>query len=308
MDDYRRNSRNSQFPRGPGLRQNISQPQNTPGAHLHLNAHGMNLGQAPHAAVLRPGLANLVYGRGSRRLHGKQSGPPTNQHWLGGYWRGRQNGFPGDVRPSQQPYQDGDPISTVDYWNHRQGKPITLKPYQERALYQDADIFQETVPTQNFLVERQDRENAARQLRFNQLSPQEKTAQSAWVEAYILKLPGCPSTQPWARFEGGYRCQGGHHFMTDAQIARGQGGYYRAVNKLMLGDDSEVWKRGNWTRGPPDYDISEGGGPRWELPWEGPLYGLDQRWETYKRFLLSKPGGQQQIDNMVAGIDLTGRT
>ena len=69
---------------------------------------------------------------------------------------------------------------------------------------------------------------AARQTQIESMAPRERAEQEQWAQAQLAQNAGtCVAGFSWSRIEGGYRCRGGAHMVTDELLAEGKGGYYR---------------------------------------------------------------------------------
>jgi hypothetical protein len=72
-----------------------------------------------------------------------------------------------------------------------------------------------------------DQEMASRQIHIDNLLPVERQKQEAWVQIQIQQMGGpCAAGYDWYRVQGGYRCNGGRHMVTDELLAEGKGGCY----------------------------------------------------------------------------------
>ncbi|KAF4636452.1 hypothetical protein G7Y89_g1638 [Cudoniella acicularis] len=67
---------------------------------------------------------------------------------------------------------------------------------------------------------------AARQTQYQSLPPHKRAKQEEWAQNFLRNSGICPAGWQWLREGPGYRCQGGHHFITDQLIAKGRGGFY----------------------------------------------------------------------------------
>ncbi|KAF8867013.1 hypothetical protein BDZ45DRAFT_559840, partial [Acephala macrosclerotiorum] len=73
-----------------------------------------------------------------------------------------------------------------------------------------------------------DRKMASRQTKIESLPKEERKKQEEWAQKQ-LQSPGlspCPGGLDWTRHAGGYVCDSGLHFIPDAVLAEGKGGYY----------------------------------------------------------------------------------
>lgn len=68
---------------------------------------------------------------------------------------------------------------------------------------------------------------ASQQSRIDSLPPAERQKQEAWAQYQLQQIQGtCVAGFAWGRIQGGYRCHGGHHMVTDELLAEGRGGCY----------------------------------------------------------------------------------
>ncbi|KAH8757788.1 hypothetical protein BGZ57DRAFT_722867, partial [Hyaloscypha finlandica] len=67
---------------------------------------------------------------------------------------------------------------------------------------------------------------ASRQTMYDFLSPEEQKFQEDWAQEKINQMRPCPAGLWWDRIPGGYACTGGHHWMSDELLAKGEGGWY----------------------------------------------------------------------------------
>jgi len=120
--------------------------------------------------------------------------------------------------------------------------------------------------TKSLIASSIDQEMAKRQVRYDTLSPAEKSKQDKWAQKQIQRWRGCPVGWPWTRFPSkksqerdskvglkGYRCFGGGetHLMTDEQVAEGKGGFYN----IFLQDDGTLDTVGPWYPDPAVPDV-----------------------------------------------------
>jgi hypothetical protein len=82
---------------------------------------------------------------------------------------------------------------------------------------------------------------ATRQTEYELLAPQEQKKQEEWAQKRMAELGRCPANFKWIQVPGGYNCDAGNHWMTDALVAEGKGGFL-ALNTYMGGSslDPEV--------------------------------------------------------------------
>ncbi|KAE8454293.1 hypothetical protein EG329_005218 [Mollisiaceae sp. DMI_Dod_QoI] len=117
-------------------------------------------------------------------------------------------------------------------------------------------------PGTKSLLSSRDREMAARQTRYTILLPSEREEQETWAQTQIKRTAKCPHTWDWIRLdrERGYRCEGGHHFITDELLAEGKRGM------MFIPLDLEGKWDVRWGPYYPDVDRKEGryvyGGPK----------------------------------------------
>lgn len=77
------------------------------------------------------------------------------------------------------------------------------------------------------LMTEYDKKMASRQSKFETLSAKDQTEQDRWAQSQLQQNSGnCVMGYDWVRVEGGYRCTGGSHKVTDELLAEGKGGYY----------------------------------------------------------------------------------
>ncbi|KAE8444977.1 hypothetical protein EG329_014105 [Mollisiaceae sp. DMI_Dod_QoI] len=98
---------------------------------------------------------------------------------------------------------------------------------------------------------------ASRQTSISTLPPAERLRQEKWAQTQLRQnaSSACPVGLIWLRDapHGGYRCLGGSHFVPDALLAEGKGGYYEVGIDRRTGEDV--------------------------FPGDGPFYGPDPVWE-----------------------------
>ena len=58
------------------------------------------------------------------------------------------------------------------------------------------------------------------------MAPEERNRQENWAQSMIQRAGVCPQGFAWKRAEGGYHCEGKHHFITDELLAQGRGGVF----------------------------------------------------------------------------------
>jgi hypothetical protein len=81
--------------------------------------------------------------------------------------------------------------------------------------------------TPSLLRSNHDVKMASRQTRIESLPPSERAAQETWAHEQLKHLDGtCAAGYDWYRVKGGYRCEGGRHFVSDELLAEGKGGCY----------------------------------------------------------------------------------
>jgi len=78
---------------------------------------------------------------------------------------------------------------------------------------------------------------AERQTRYSTLTRPEKVQQEEWAQTKITQLGPCPAGYEWTRHAHGYRCNGGHHYITDDVIVQGGPAYYHMFRKNTEIDD-----------------------------------------------------------------------
>lgn len=66
---------------------------------------------------------------------------------------------------------------------------------------------------------------ATRQLQYDTLPVQEQKKQEEWAQKKIQEFGKCVAGFKWQRVPGGYNCSAGNHWMTDAELAEGQGAW-----------------------------------------------------------------------------------
>lgn len=123
---------------------------------------------------------------------------------------------------------------------------------------------------------------AARQVRYDELSVQDRSEQEVWAQSQLKQIVGrCPQSFGWIRETGGYRCGGGDHLVTDELLAEGKGRYYESGRRDMVSGlkpdlrllDGSTWlgpylrERGG-DRGPNRLDqrYDQGHGRGWDRP------------------------------------------
>lgn len=102
---------------------------------------------------------------------------------------------------------------------------------------------------------------AGRQLQIEQLSIQERELQEQWAQNQISVSGCCTQGFAWSRDGDGYRCMGRNHYITDALLAEGKGGWYLRSNQEQVMHRNAKEK------------------------WEGPMYTLQEELE----FVFSQP-------------------
>ena len=82
-------------------------------------------------------------------------------------------------------------------------------------------------PTPSLLRSSHDVKMTSRQTRIESLPPSERAAQEIWAHEQLKHFDGtCAAGYDWYRVKGGYRCEGGRHFVSDELLAEGKGGCY----------------------------------------------------------------------------------
>jgi hypothetical protein len=66
---------------------------------------------------------------------------------------------------------------------------------------------------------------ASRQIQYETLTLPERKKQEEWAQKKLEELGTCPADFKWLRVPGGYNCSAGNHWMTDAMVTEGRGGY-----------------------------------------------------------------------------------
>ncbi|KAH6664950.1 hypothetical protein B0J14DRAFT_607026 [Halenospora varia] len=90
-----------------------------------------------------------------------------------------------------------------------------------------------TTKAKSFLTTRHDQHMASRQTKIKSMREDERKEQEKWAQSYMARIGICPEGFDWKAvdiFGRGYRCDGGHHIMTNDIIAEGQGGVYLWVD------------------------------------------------------------------------------
>ncbi|TGO38179.1 hypothetical protein BHYA_0080g00270 [Botrytis hyacinthi] len=67
---------------------------------------------------------------------------------------------------------------------------------------------------------------ASQQVRYQEMTYEEKKKQDEWVRNFIVYAGPCPAGFAWERVKYGYVCNGGNHLCTDDLLAEGKGGFY----------------------------------------------------------------------------------
>ncbi|TGO22555.1 hypothetical protein BPAE_0163g00160 [Botrytis paeoniae] len=67
---------------------------------------------------------------------------------------------------------------------------------------------------------------ALQQVRYQEMTYEEKKKQDEWVRNFIVYAGPCPAGFSWERVKYGYACNGGNHLCTDDLLAEGKGGFY----------------------------------------------------------------------------------
>ncbi|KAF5871276.1 uncharacterized protein Bfra_007791 [Botrytis fragariae] len=67
---------------------------------------------------------------------------------------------------------------------------------------------------------------ASQQVRYQEMSYEQKKKQDEWVREFIVYAGPCPAGFSWERVKHGYVCNGGNHLCTDDLLAEGKGGFY----------------------------------------------------------------------------------
>ncbi|KAF7944289.1 hypothetical protein EAE96_010689 [Botrytis aclada] len=67
---------------------------------------------------------------------------------------------------------------------------------------------------------------ASQQVRYQEMTYEEKKKQDEWVRNFIVYAGPCPAGFSWERVKHGYVCNGGNHLCTDELLAEGKGGFY----------------------------------------------------------------------------------
>jgi hypothetical protein len=118
------------------------------------------------------------------------------------------------VRPSAQRTHQS------SHKTHAEQKPLTVA--------QSINKVKTKPPTGSKAVftSKKDKEMASKQASYHKLSEREKKEQDKWVDEKKKALGLCPMAFAWIRREGGYRCSGGNHFLTDGLIAEMKGGVF----------------------------------------------------------------------------------
>ncbi|CAG8973896.1 hypothetical protein HYALB_00003674 [Hymenoscyphus albidus] len=80
---------------------------------------------------------------------------------------------------------------------------------------------------------------ASRQLHIEQLTQNERQIQEQWVHAQLYLCGGCVAGFAWYQNGAGYRCMGDNHYVTDALLAEGMGGWY--TREIDAYTPREVW-------------------------------------------------------------------
>ena len=99
------------------------------------------------------------------------------------------------------------------------------------------DPLEPISPPKTSLTTPHDLKMASLQTVYHTLPPSAKLEQELWAQEQLKeKIPPCPGGYTWLRQDGknssskvkdmgGYKCNGGHHFVSDALLAEGRGGY-----------------------------------------------------------------------------------
>jgi hypothetical protein len=81
-------------------------------------------------------------------------------------------------------------------------------------------------PIKTAFKSKHDIKMASRQTMYDFLSPEEQKFQEDWAQEKINQMRPCPAGLWWDRIPGGYACTGGHHWMSDELLAKGEGVWY----------------------------------------------------------------------------------
>ncbi|KAF7889054.1 hypothetical protein EAF00_009354 [Botryotinia globosa] len=87
---------------------------------------------------------------------------------------------------------------------------------------------------------------ASQQVRYQEMTYEEKKKQDEWVRNFIVYAGPCPAGFSWERVKQGYVCNGGNHLCTDDLLAEGKGGFY--MGTLDAGWWGPIYDAGNHLR------------------------------------------------------------
>ena len=95
---------------------------------------------------------------------------------------------------------------------------------------------------------------ASRQVLIETLPHHERQQQETWEQDQLnYNHDKCSAGYAWVRINGGYKCAGGFHLVTDELLAEGKGGYYE--KNLVRSKYWEIpWEQVDWI------------GPRYRIP------------------------------------------
>lgn len=80
-----------------------------------------------------------------------------------------------------------------------------------------------------------DSQMATRQIQYQQLPVQEQQEQEQWAQNRLSQIwETCHQGYQWMRVDGGYRCSGMAHFVTDELVAEGKGYYFNILHASPL--------------------------------------------------------------------------
>jgi hypothetical protein len=143
--------------------------------------------------------------------------------------------------PSVQP--SNKPSSQTS--NRPSGQPasnLASRPASQpaRSSPDTSSKFKSIVPKTaiSVLKSGEDEKMASRQTSYVSMSPAQKSTQDKWAKSKIADYAPCPEQYAWERIQGGYCCQGKHHYICDELLTEGRGGMWLIPNE---GDIRVKW-------------------------------------------------------------------
>lgn len=131
-------------------------------------------------------------------------------------------------------------------------------PKMDRAKAQSTRSRMATIDstaTPSIYTAPRDQFMASRQMNIATLSPEEQIRQDRWASQQLRLASVCPLGFDWLRYESGYRCAGGSHFVSHKSLAFGE---------IVIQEFFEAMVR----PGDPSFNHWQGLGPRIRGRWQ----------------------------------------